>query len=100
MSREPNPSPPRVREWHDVDLERFETEISPRGEPAVLRGLAAHWQAVAAARESNDGIRTYLSRLDRGAQVRTFVGDAAMRGRFFYKPQFDGFNFGVAEAPF
>jgi len=91
---------PPIREWRNVTLRQFEAEVVPRNEPAVLRGLVDHWPATAAARESLESIRTYLSRLDRGARVRTFVGDAAMGGRFFYSPKLDGFNFGIAEAPF
>jgi hypothetical protein len=100
MSRNSQPSPERIREWTDVSVDRFEAEILRADEPALLRGVVAHWPAVAAARQSADSLRTYLSRLDRGSRVRTFVGDPAMRGRFFYKPGFDGFNFGVAEAQF
>lgn len=94
------PSLPAIRELRNVTVHQFETEIVPLNEPAVLRGLVEHWPATAAGRESSESIRTYLSRLDQGARVRTFVGDPSMGGRFFYSPQFDGFNFGVAEAPF
>lgn len=100
MSRQSVPAPAAVREWRDVTLELFDSEIVTQGEPAILRGVVTHWPSVAAARESSDSIRTYLSRLDRGAQVRTFVGEAAMGGRFFYNAAMDGFNFAVAEAPF
>jgi len=91
---------PAIREWRGVTLREFETEVVQRNEPAVLRGLVDRWPATVAARESSEAIRSYLSRLDRGARVRTFVGDAAMGGRFFYSPNFDAFNFGIAEAPF
>jgi len=91
---------PAIREWRGVTLAEFDTEVVQRNEPAVLRGLVERWPATAAARESYEGIRNYLSRLDRGARVRTFIGDPAMGGRFFYSPNFDAFNFGVAEAPF
>jgi hypothetical protein len=91
---------PPIREWHGVTLRQFDTEVVPRNEPAVFRGLVDHWPATVAARESSEAIRNYLARLDRGARVRTFVGDAAMGGRFFYSRKLDGFNFGVAEASF
>jgi len=91
---------PAIRELQGAALREFETEVVQRNEPAVLRGLVEHWPATAAARKSSDEIRSYLGRLDRGARVRTFVGDAAMGGRFFYSSNFDAFNFGVAEAPF
>src|SRR6185437_8947993 len=55
---------PPIREWRNVTLRQFEAEVVPRNEPAVLRGLVDHWPATAAARESLESIRTYLSRLD------------------------------------
>jgi hypothetical protein len=100
MSREPQPEPARVQEWRDVDANRFDRDIIARGQPAVLRGVVTHWPAVAAARESAEAMRSYLGWLDCGAQVRTFVGEPTMKGRFFYNSAMNGFNFGVAEAPF
>ena len=100
MPRRAQPAPSPIREWPDVALCQFDTEVVPRNEPAVLRGVVNHWPATAAARESSEAMQAYLSRLDRGARVRTFVGEPAMGGRFFYSPQFDAFNFGIAEAPF
>jgi hypothetical protein len=100
MSRDAPPVLPKVREWRDVTAKQFDMDIAARGEPAILRGVVGHWPAVAAARQSPDAIRSYLTRLDRGAQVRTFVGDPAMRGRFFYNETMTAFNFAVAQAPF
>ena len=100
MAGKSQPSLLPIREWRDLTLDQFEAEIVPRNEPAVFRGLVSHWPATAAATISSQSLRGYLSRLDRGAQVRTFVGDAAMGGRFFYRPQLDGFNFGIADASF
>ena len=100
MSRDEPSVPQRVREWRDVDVAKFENEIVTRGEPALLKGIVAHWPAVAAARESSEKMRSYLRGFDRGAQVRTFVGDPSMRGRFFYTDAVDGVNFSTAEAPF
>jgi len=100
MATKTQASLPPLREWRDVTLRQFDNEIVPRNEPAVLRGLVDHWPATAAGRDSLDSIRSYLARLDRGARVRTFVGDISMGGRFFYSPQFDAFNFGIADAPF
>jgi hypothetical protein len=51
---------PRVRQWHGVDRETFLDEIVPAGQPAVLRGLVAHWPAVRAANESREALSHYL----------------------------------------
>jgi len=93
----PSVALPAIREWHEVTREVFDRQILPRNEPAVLRGVAAGWPVVAAARESTDALKAYLARLDSGAKVRAFVGASEMRGRFFYSPGFDGFNFGQVE---
>ena len=86
-----------LAEWYDPSRDQFEKEIVARHEPAILRGLVAAWPAVTAARESTADLKEYLSRIDRGMNVRAFIGPSEMRGRFFYNREFDGFNFGVVE---
>jgi len=49
-----------VTEFHDVDRERFERDIVPRGRPAVLRELVAGWPVVRAARESGERLADFL----------------------------------------
>ncbi|HEX8667363.1 MAG TPA: cupin-like domain-containing protein [Allosphingosinicella sp.] len=88
----------RVAEWHGVNPERFANEVRSRYEPAVLRGFIADWPAVAACR-STEGAQAYLARFDRGAPVRAWVGPGDIEGRFFYRPEMVGFNFGITEAP-
>jgi hypothetical protein len=85
------PSP--VAEWHDVDTATFRGAIVPRGEPAVLRGIAAAWPAVRAGRESADAACAYLAGFDRGAEVEAFIGPPEIGGRFFYSPDLGSFNF-------
>lgn len=91
---------PRIQEWRDVTRETFDREIEPRHEPAVLRGLVADWPIVGSALESTEALRAYLARLDSGIKVRAFLGASEMRGRFFYSPSFEGFNFGQVEGEF
>ncbi len=86
-----------IAEFHDVDRKRFEQEVEPRHEPAILRGLASRWPAVAAARESAPSLVHYLSERDNQARVRAFLGQPAIKGRYFYAPDLDGFNFALAE---
>lgn len=82
-----------VSEWHHPDAATFRQEIAPRQEPAILRGVAADWPAVAAASESTRQGCDYLLRFDCGAPVEAFVGLPGIRGRFFYRPDLRGFNF-------
>jgi len=87
----------QVAEFDSVDRARFNAEIETRHEPAILRGLVADWPSVQASRRSAEELVGYLSALDNGAQVRAFVGQASMRGRYFYSPAVDGFNFAMTE---
>jgi hypothetical protein len=56
----PLPAPKPIAEYGGVDRQIFQEEIRPQGQPAVLRGLAADWPAVAAARQSDEAIIDYL----------------------------------------
>jgi Cupin-like domain len=87
----------RIAEFDHIDLKRFKSEIETRHEPAVLRGLVADWPAVQASLRSTAAFVEYLRSRDNGARVRAFLGEPAIRGRYFYSPNVDGFNFAVAE---
>ena len=87
----------RVGEWHDVDRAVFDQRICSRYEPAVLKGLVADWPAVRAASGSPQAARDYLSRMDLGAPIRAFLAEPEVEGRFFYRPDFAGFNFKVVD---
>ena len=62
-------------------------------EPLVLRGLMAHWPAVAASGASVHGGEAYLRRFYRDATVVAMLGAPAIGGRFFYNEDLSGFNF-------
>jgi hypothetical protein len=81
----------------EFDAARFDAIIEDRDEPAVFRGLVSGWPAVTAARESAEALAGYLAELDRGVNVRAFVGDSRAGGRFFYSDDLLGFNFALTE---
>jgi len=81
------------RAARDLDPERFQREIVQGCRPVVLRGLVADWPIVAAARSSPSALKDYLAKLDVGERVEIFLGDAAIRGQYYYKPGLQGFNF-------
>lgn len=85
--------PEPVTEWRDVTPERFEREIAPLCQPAVLRGYLRHWPAVRRGRDSAEGLRDYLKGYNRGEPVSLFLGPPEIRGRFFYTEDIQGFNF-------
>ncbi|MFL6550400.1 MAG: cupin-like domain-containing protein [Povalibacter sp.] len=83
----------KTREWRHVDAATFHTEIVPLAQPAVLKGLIAHWPAVKQGLSSHHALANYLRALDHGEQIDTFNGDPQIRGRFFYQPDVQGVNF-------
>jgi len=83
----------KVREWHDVDRETFQTEIIPLNKPAVIKSLVRDWPAVQQAARSPAAITSYLSQFDTGNEVPVLVGPPAIKGRFFYRDDLKGFNY-------
>jgi hypothetical protein len=86
-------APQPIREWRDVDAGRFRAGIAPRYEPAVLRGVVAHWPAVRAARESPAVFCSYLAARDAGAPVDALRTPPSAKGRIFYNEALTGFNY-------
>ena len=74
-------------------------EILPAAQPVVLRGLAAGWPAVRQARASPEALCAYLLACDSGQPVDALLLPAAEKGRLFYGPGMDGFNFARRRLP-
>ena len=68
-------------------------ELLRATEPYVVRGLAAHWPLVDAARTSIDAADGYLRRYYRDATVGAMLGKPEIQGRFFYNQDLTGFNY-------
>lgn len=62
-------------------------------EPLLLRGLAASWPMVQAARSGAGEADAYLRSFYRGATVGAMLGPPEAGGRFFYNEDASGFNF-------
>ena len=88
-----------VRDWHAVDAQVFGNEIEPLNRPAVLRNLVGHWPAVAKARESPQALADYLRQRCNDKPVSAYLGDPSIQGRFFYREDFQGFNFAQQRLP-
>ena len=67
-------------------------------EPVCLKGLVAHWPAVQHCSPSLGAAARYLAQFWSKAPLTTYVGTAAINGRFFYSDAFDGFNFASGRA--
>lgn len=74
-------------------VDEFRNEIVPRARPAVLRGVAANWPLVAAARDDEDRWLALLSRHVSSAPVEILRADPPEEGRFHYSPDGRSLNF-------
>lgn len=91
MSALPPPAP--IAEIEDIDRARFDAEIRPAEQPVVMRGLAADWPGVRAAKAGDQAICDYLLSWGPPLPVTALVAPPDVGGRFFYNPQLTGFNF-------
>jgi hypothetical protein len=81
-----------IAEYQSVDRERFEREIVPKGEPAVLRGLVAEWPIVEAAKQSDEALAEILRSAASEEPFEAWFGAPGIEGRFGYNEDFSGFN--------
>jgi hypothetical protein len=81
-----------IAEYSRVDRERFEREIVPKGEPAVLRGLVADWPGVAAAKQGDEALAEFLRGAASDEPFEAWFGAPEIGGRFGYNEDFSGFN--------
>jgi len=84
---------PKEIAGRDLTQKRFQREIIEGCQPIVIRGLVAEWPIVQAARSSPARLRDYLAAFDVGARVEAYLGNPAIGGKYYYAPDFKGFNF-------
>ena len=53
-----------IKEWRNVDVDVFHSEIVPRNKPVVLRGLINDWPSVEQANISDQSIVKYLNQFN------------------------------------
>jgi hypothetical protein len=87
------PHPKPIAEVEGVDFARFHEEIRPAAQPVVMRGLAAAWPAVAAARQGDPAIAEYLISFRPTRPVGGIMAGPEEGGRFFYNADMTGMNF-------
>jgi hypothetical protein len=75
------------------DAAEFESQIRPRFEPVVIRGLARDWPIVAAGKADPLAVLGQIEQFDTGQPADIMVAPPGERGRFFYSPDMRGFNF-------
>jgi len=95
------PLPPArpIAEVGPIDHARFHAEIRPARQPVVMRGLAAGWPGVAAARENDRAMADYLLWFGPSRDVWGIVLPPEAEGRFFYNDDLTGLNFTSHQGP-
>jgi hypothetical protein len=81
-----------IAEYSAMDRERFNQDIVPKGEPAVLRGLVADWSAVQAAKRGDEALAGVLRGAATDEPFEAWFGAPEIAGRFGYNADFSGFN--------
>lgn len=84
---------PEIASYNNINKSKFEAEIVPAGQPAVLRGLVADWPIVAAARKSDQALTAYLARRANARAGEIWVAQPTIEGRFGFNLALDGYNF-------
>ena len=67
--------------------------------PMIFKGLARDWPLVQAGLKSAQAARDHIRAHDRGGRVVGYLGDPAIKGRFFYDEGRTGLNFKAERAP-
>ena len=81
-----------LAEYRGVDREQFDREIVAKGEPAILRGLVAHWPIVEAATAGEDALAEALREAASDQPFQAWFGEPEIQGRFGYNDDYSGFN--------
>ena len=82
-----------ITEYDPMDRERFESEIVPKGEPALFRGLVGDWPAVRAGNAGPEALAEMLRFAATDEPFEAWFAPPETEGRFNYNADLSGFNF-------
>ncbi len=83
----------RVEEVHGCTPPDVAARVAGAEQPLLLRGLVAEWPAVQQGRTGSAAALQHVASFYNSQPVSLFLGEADIRGRFFYNQAMDGFNF-------
>jgi hypothetical protein len=84
---------PKEIAGRDLTPKRFQHVVVEGCQPVIVRGLVADWPVVQAGRGSPARLKDYLAAFDVGSRVEAYLGSPAIGGKYYYAPDFKGFNF-------
>ena len=85
----------KVGAFAEIDFERLLAEQTPM----IFKGLAADLPLVKAGLNSPAAAMDHLRRFYGGKPLLVFQGEPAIKGRFGYTANVDGFNFTAEQVP-
>jgi len=84
----------RTREIDGLDPECIPyAELLQSQQPAILKGVAKHWEIARRGEESAGAAIDYIASFDAGRPVVGYTGAPEIGGRFFYDADVTGLNF-------
>ncbi|MDZ3832964.1 MAG: cupin-like domain-containing protein [Sphingopyxis sp.] len=75
------------------DVAAVARHVAAGERPAIVRGIGAHWPAVAAARIGDEAVGAYIAERDTGRALTVLVAPPEAAGRYFYADDMRGVNF-------
>lgn len=88
-----------MEETGGEDREGVAAAVAAADRPVAIRGLAAGWPAVRAARQGDEAIAAYLAARDNGRPLTVMVAPPGIEGRYFYDEAMRGLNFATEKLP-
>ena len=83
----------QIKEFGGARADRIPDAVLSSTQPLVMRGLAADWPIVTAAKKSAADAASYLQSFDSGKLLTAMAGAPEIDGRIFYNSDLTGFNF-------
>ena len=83
----------QVEEVGGIDANAIPQEILLSEKPVLMRGLAAGWPLVQAAKKSHESAMDYILEFYRDATIGAFLAPPGSGGRVFYNEDVTGFNY-------
>jgi len=88
-----------IKVVNTVTRKIFDEDIRPAAQPVIMRNLVGHWPAVTAGKTSPRALGDYIKTQASNAPTPTYIGQPNIKGRYFYNPDMNGFNFTKRSIP-
>ena len=94
-----NSSPKPIIEISQIDFDRFHNDIFMAGKPAIIKNLVNDWPCIKSGQTGLDNLAKLIKSYSSNKTVGLSMLKHEYDGRFFFKPNMDGFNYTNYMAP-